>query len=165
MELEGIEQNTTLEPEFVEETINLEPEGVEQEIILERESGGFTGVTSVNGKTGAVILTTSDLENDSDYQTGEGVAEAIQAHDEDEDAHPYIQEILDEKLDKSDYVIDTELGDSTNPVENRVITTALADKVDSNDLAEVAFTGDYDDLEGEPQDFTEEEWSLLWTNY
>ena len=34
-------------------------------------------VLSVNGKTGVVVLTTSDLENDSDYVTGSYVAEAI----------------------------------------------------------------------------------------
>ena len=42
----------------------------------------FTGeaevpVLSVNGKIGRVVLTTSDLENDSDYVTGSYVAEAI----------------------------------------------------------------------------------------
>ena len=62
--------------------------------------------------------------------------------------------------------VDSELSDeSVNPVQNRVITTAMAEKVDSDDLAEVAFTGDYEDLEGEPQDFTEEEWALLWAQH
>lgn len=165
METEGVEANINFDSELDEININLDAEGGEQEIMLQREDVQFSGVTSVNGKTGAVVLTTSDLENDSDYQTGEDVAEAVAVHNDDEDAHPYIQEILDEKLDKSDYIIDNELGDSANPVENRVITTALADKVDSDDLAEVAFTGDYDDLEGEPQDFTEEEWALLWAQH
>lgn len=54
---------------------------------------------------------------------------------------------------------------STNPVQNRVITENLATKVDADDLAAVAYSGDYDDLEGEPQDFTEEQWALLWANY
>lgn len=165
METEGVEANINFDTELDEININLDTEGGEQEIMLQHEDVQFSGVTSVNGKTGAVVLTTSDLENDSDYQTGEDVAEAVAVHNDDEDAHPYIQEILNEKLDKSDYIIDTELGDSANPVENRVITTALADKVDSDDLAEVAFTGDYDDLEGEPQDFTEEEWALLWAQH
>lgn len=165
MEPEGLENNTTLEPEEIEETIDLDPEGIEQEIFLDAEGVEVTGVRSVNGKTGIVVLTTSDLENDSDYQTGDDVADAIAEHNEDEEAHPFIQGILDEKLDKSDYVVDTELGDSSNPVENRVITTALADKVDSDGLAEVAFTGEYDDLKNEPQSFTEEQWDLLWTNY
>lgn len=165
MEIEGIEASANLDPEIEEINITLANEGGEQEILLQHEDVQFSGVSSVNGKTGAVVLTTSDLENDSDYQTGEDVAEAVAVHNDDEDAHPYIQEILDEKLDKSDYIIDTELGDSPNPVQNTVITTALAEKVDSNDLAEVAFTGEYDDLEGEPQDFTEEEWALLWAQH
>lgn len=165
METEGIEANVNFDSEVEEININLASEGAEQEILLQHEDVQFAGVSSVNGKTGAVVLTTSDLENDSDYQTGEDVAEAVAVHNDDEEAHPYILEVLDEKLDKSDYIIDTELGDSGNPVANNVITTALAEKVDSDDLAEVAFTGEYDDLEGEPQDFTEEEWALLWAQH
>lgn len=36
-------------------------------------------VTSVNGETGAVVLTTSSLENDSDYQTGTQVDSTVNA--------------------------------------------------------------------------------------
>ena len=62
--------------------------------------------------------------------------------------------------------VDDELStESINPVQNNIITTALATKVDGADLATVAFSGDYDDLNDEPQDFTEEEWQMLWTNY
>lgn len=54
----------------------------EQEIELEQEnviiqSGGGGAVNSVNGYTGDVVLTTSDLENTSDYQTGSEVEGAI----------------------------------------------------------------------------------------
>lgn len=54
----------------------------EQEINLEQEaviiqSGGGGAVDSVNGQTGDVVLTTSDLENTSDYQTGSEVESAI----------------------------------------------------------------------------------------
>lgn len=62
----------------MEETIDLRKEGDEETIELTREmviSGG--GVESVNGKTGNVVLTTSDLENDSDYQTESEVSSAI----------------------------------------------------------------------------------------
>lgn len=45
------------------------------EVIRIGRAGG--AVDSVNGKTGDVILTTSDLENTSDYQTGTEVANAI----------------------------------------------------------------------------------------
>lgn len=54
---------------------------MEQEIELEQENivinSGGGAVNSVNGYTGDVILTTSDLENTSDYQTGTEVDAAI----------------------------------------------------------------------------------------
>ena len=51
----------------------------EQQIILQPEMAVIGGgaVTSVNGYTGDVVLTTSDLENTSDYQTGSEVEGAI----------------------------------------------------------------------------------------
>lgn len=55
----------------------MEYEGIEQEILLEPENAIVSAVYSVNGKTGDVVLTTSDLENDSDYQTGDEVDAAI----------------------------------------------------------------------------------------
>lgn len=58
----------------------MEEEPVEQEIQLQQEpiivtAGG--AVNSVNGQTGDVVLTTSDLANTSDYQTGSEVESAI----------------------------------------------------------------------------------------
>lgn len=59
----------------------MEEEGQEQQIQLDNEpiiyssTGG--AVNSVNGYTGDVVLTTSDLENTSDYQTGSEVESAI----------------------------------------------------------------------------------------
>lgn len=59
----------------------MEEEGQEQQIQLDNEpiiyssTGG--AVSSVNGYTGDVVLTTSDLENTSDYQTGSEVQSAI----------------------------------------------------------------------------------------
>lgn len=51
----------------------------EQQIFLEPEMAVIGGgaVSSVNGYTGDVVLTTSDLENTSDYQTGSEVQAAI----------------------------------------------------------------------------------------
>lgn len=49
---------------------------MEQEPIIVQKGGGGD-VKSVNGKTGDVVLTTSDLENTSDYQTGTEVSSAI----------------------------------------------------------------------------------------
>lgn len=57
----------------------MEQEGVEQQIFLQPEMAVIGGgaVSSVNGYTGDVVLTTSDLENTSDYQTGSEVQAAI----------------------------------------------------------------------------------------
>ena len=61
----------------------MEPEDQEKEIEMEQEplkiyqEGG--AVNSVNGKTGDVVLTTSDLQNTSDYQNGTQVENAISA--------------------------------------------------------------------------------------
>lgn len=55
----------------------MEVEGTEQNIILQPEGMIVGAVTSVNGQTGDVVLTTSDLENTSDYQTGQDVQDAI----------------------------------------------------------------------------------------
>lgn len=54
---------------------------MEQEVCVTNENitVGGGAVDSVNGKTGDVVLTTSDLENDSDYQTGTEVEEAVAA--------------------------------------------------------------------------------------
>lgn len=60
---------------------NIELEDYEREIFVQPEAAviyGGSGVSSVNGQVGDVILTTSDLENTSDYQTGEEVASAIE---------------------------------------------------------------------------------------
>lgn len=47
--------------------------------------------------------------------------------------------------------VDSTLSNSsTNPVQNKVITSALADKADSSSLATVATTGNYSDLTGTP---------------
>lgn len=51
---------------------------MEKDILFEQEAiNTFISVKSVNGKTGNVVLTTSDLENTSDYQTGQEVQSAI----------------------------------------------------------------------------------------
>lgn len=57
----------------------MEQEGVEQQIFLQPEMAvvGGGAVSSVNGYTGDVVLTTSDLENTSNYQTGSEVESAI----------------------------------------------------------------------------------------
>lgn len=69
LEQEEYEQETTIEQEDSELEITMQPEAV---VV---EGGG--AVDSVNGQVGDVILTTSDLENTSDYQTGAQVQSAI----------------------------------------------------------------------------------------
>ena len=65
------------EDEEIELQNGVEIEGQEQDIMMQNELIAVGKVNSVNGKTGDVILTTSDLENDSDYQTGSEVESAI----------------------------------------------------------------------------------------
>lgn len=63
----------------MEKVINLAKEGEEKVIMLQREAivVGGGAVNSVNGQTGDVVLTTSDIENTSDYQTSGEVESAI----------------------------------------------------------------------------------------
>lgn len=59
---------------------NIETEDYEREIFVRPEAAVIYGgsvVNSVNGQVGDVVLTTSDLENTSDYQTGAQVQNAI----------------------------------------------------------------------------------------
>lgn len=69
LEQEQYEQETTIEQEDSELEITMQPEAA--------TVYGGSVVNSINGQVGDVILTTSDLENTSDYQTGEQVQSAI----------------------------------------------------------------------------------------
>lgn len=69
-----------LEQEEYERETTIEQEDSELEITMQPEAAtvyGGSAVNSINGKVGDVILTTSDLENTSDYQTGAQVQSAI----------------------------------------------------------------------------------------
>lgn len=69
-----------LEQEEYEQETTIEQEDSELEITMQPESATIYGgsvVNSINGQVGDVILTTSDLENTSDYQTGAQVQSAI----------------------------------------------------------------------------------------
>lgn len=50
---------------------------------------------------------------------------------------------------------------SENPVQNKVVTTALGNKVDSSSLATVATSGEYGDLNGKPAIMTQQEYDDL----
>lgn len=63
-----------------EQETTIEQEDSELEITMQQEAATIYGgsiVNSINGQVGDVILTTSDLENTSDYQTGAQVQSAI----------------------------------------------------------------------------------------
>lgn len=108
----------------------MEPENQEQEIEMNQEpliintQGG--AVNSVNGQTGDVVLTTSDLENDSDYQTGSEVESSIS------DAIGQIN-------------IPTKTSDLENDGEDGESVYIEADELDA-----VATSGDYNDLKNKP---------------
>lgn len=108
----------------------MEPEDQEKEIEMEQEplkiyqEGG--AVNSVNGYTGDVVLTTSDLANTSDYQNGTEVEEAINTA-------------------ISGINIPTKTSELENDGEDGTSTYVEAD-----DLATVATTGDYNDLTNRP---------------
>ena len=95
--------------------IDLSAENDEREIFLNITENGenldvttedYTpvGVTSVNGKKGKVILTTSDLENTSDYQSESEVrakiTQAVEQHNNNTQAHPAIRNTINGKQDK-----------------------------------------------------------------
>lgn len=72
----------------------MEIEDQEQEILLQPEQIVIAPVTSVNGKTGDVVLTTSDLENDSNYQNANDVSNSISAHNQSTSAHQDIRQLI-----------------------------------------------------------------------
>ena len=59
----------------------------------------------------------------------------------------YFENYINERLKVDDTLSDS----SENPVQNKVITEALKDKVDADSLAEVAVTGSYNDLTDKPE--------------
>ena len=69
LEQEEYERETTIEQEDSELEITMQPE--------DATVYGGSVVNSINGQVGDVVLTTSDLENTSDYQTGAQVQSAI----------------------------------------------------------------------------------------
>ena len=80
IEQEEHEREITIEQEDLEREITIEQENSELEITMQPEAATVYGgsvVNSINGQAGDVILTTSDLENTSDYQTGAQVQSAI----------------------------------------------------------------------------------------
>lgn len=104
-------------------------------------------VYSVNGYTGHVVLTTSDLENTSDYQTSTDVAALISAHNTSEEAHPYIQALISSKQDPivAGNGISITNG-NTIAIDTTVVATQqnLATEVTNRENADIALQGQID---------------------
>lgn len=125
----------------------MEIEGVEQQIFLQPEMAIVGAVYSVNGYTGHVVLTTSDLENTSGYQTSTDVANLISAHNTSEEAHPYIQALISAKQDPivaGNGISIT--GGNTVAIDTTVVATQqnLATEVTNRENADIALQGQID---------------------
>ena len=125
----------------------MELEGVEQQIFLQPEMAIVGAVYSVNGYTGHVVLTTSDLENTSGYQTSTDVATLISAHNTSEEAHPYIQALISAKQDPIVAGNGINVSDeNVVSVDTTVVATQqnLATEVTNRENADIALQGQID---------------------
>lgn len=114
-------------------------------------------VTSVNGKTGVVLLKTSDIENDSGYATvGELATVASTGSYNDLENKPVIGEgDLTIKRNNQDIGIFSanSVGGAIVNIDVPTSTSDLVNDsgyVESDDLSEVATTGSYNDLDDKP---------------
>lgn len=96
---------------------------------------------------GEIMTNETDIPEVIHYQAGENV-------------HINGNVISADKVEVDDKMSRT----STNPVQNKVVYASLATKADTDDLSVVAFSGNYDDLNNEPENFTQDDWALLWRN-
>ena len=79
--------------EFVEqESLNTENHNDDE---TNNEYTDEDGRMAVEFNVNLMPLRTSQLENDAGFQTGEEVQEDIEEHNSSEDAHPYIQELIE----------------------------------------------------------------------
>lgn len=94
---------------------------------------------------------TSDLTNDSGFISSLPIASASTLGAIKVGTNLSIAADGTLSADAQSITVDSALSStSTNPVENRVINTALGAKANTADLAEVATSGDYDDLLNKP---------------
>ena len=91
---------------------NIETEDYEREIFVQPEAAviyGGSAVNSVNGQVGDVVLTTSDLENTSDYQTGAQVQNAIAGkQDEITSSNKLLSDLVDDTNQTNKFVTTSE---------------------------------------------------------
>lgn len=90
------EYEIRLSSENVEDNILLDLVDNGESLQLQSEEYTPVGVTSVNGKKGKVVLATSDIPNNSDYQNGKQVNatvdDKINIHNTSPSAHAFIRE-------------------------------------------------------------------------
>ena len=114
-----------------------------------------------------------DITEQTDLQNALGEKSKVSIVDWETDTTTDLETLIINKLSKQQYdqlpeksddelymitsteddriIVDDELDStSENPVQNKVITTALSEKVDSSSLANVAISGDYNDLSNTP---------------
>ena len=129
----------------------MEVEGTEQNIILQPEGMIVGAVTSVNGQTGDVVLTTSDLENTSDYQTGQDVQDAIAGKQDTLTAGNNIQISEQNVISATDTTYSDGSGINISnqnaiSVDTTVVATqqGLADEVTNRENADIYLQGQID---------------------
>ena len=126
LEQEEYEQETTIEQEDSELEITMQPEPA--------TVYGGSVVNSINGQVGDVILTTSDLENTSDYQTGAQVQSAIAGKQDKLTAGTNIQ-INNDVISATDTTYSAGSGLNLNGTTFSVDTNTIATVQDVSDEA------------------------------
>ena len=135
--------------------IRLTSEDVEDDILLDLVENGETlqlqseeytpvGVTSVNGKKGKVVLATSDIPNNSDYQNGKQVNKTvddkIEIHNTSPSAHAFIREQVNklstDVVNKQDRLVS---GQNIKTINHESLLGA--GNIDISGGAEYGFTG------------------------
>lgn len=162
MNVERAELNLEPEQKFVldvqdEESLDLQFSETDEESfvlqfgeVVNNSTNDFNRLYNRPSYAGKTMTGNTDIPEVIEYQAGENITiegNVISAKSTEIE--------IDDKMSPT----------STNPVENRVIYAVTSNKVDSDELATVAFTGEYEDLKNEPTGFSPEDWELLWATY
>ena len=158
----------------------MEEEGIEQEIQLQPEMAIVGAVYSVNGQTGHVVLTTSDLENTSDYQSGEQVEQALSTKQDTLTAGNNIQISSENVISATDttysagnglnlsaqnaFSVDTTIVATQNDLSNEVTNRENADIALQGQIDAISASSDVVDIVGTYQDLQNYDTSKLKDN-